>query len=630
MLTSKGRAVIMDFGLAQGRGMSRLTMNGATVGTVPYMSPEQARGDQVDQRSDIWSLGIVLYEMISGRLPFRSEYQDGLVYSILHENPPPLTGLRSGVPVILELTVNKCLEKNPGDRYQHADELIVDLRRIRGRSGKDVAAPSLRPLTRRPTVIAAGAFALLAVLALLTSFVLPLFRGQTDHAVSIAVLPLEDLSRDAGQEYFASGITDALITELGQIADLRVRSRTSILRYAKTEKSLPEIARELSVDMVIEGSVSKSEGQMRITAKLIRASDDRQVWTQTYKREIGGFLVLESEIAHDIARQIGIRVTEEARMRLTRQKEVNPKAFDVYLKGVSSGDPDYFEEATRLDPEFGMAYAKIASGYFYAGLFGDIPGREAFSRMKESATTAIAKDHTLGEAHSFLALAKLHLDFDWVGAEKEFERAIELNPSLVDTRHYYAHYLMAASRIEESATEMKLIAELDPFSQDLNLCFGWHCLFANEYDGAIGLAREGIRMKTQEAWSEVILGWSYEQKGMVREAIAEFQKSVALWEGGSIPLAGLAHAHAMAGQIKEARKVLQKLLDASRRTHVPAYDIAAVYAGLREDSLAFEWLSKAFDERSGFLVYMKCDHRFDGLRSDPRFFDLMRRLNVPS
>jgi serine/threonine-protein kinase len=626
MVTDKGRAVIMDFGLAQGRGMSKLTKTGSTVGTVPYMSPEQARGDKVDHRSDIWSLGVVLYEMVAGRLPFRSEYHEGVVYSILNEDPPPLTGLRSDVPMMLESIVNKCLEKNPSDRYQHAEELVVDLRRVKARSSQ-VNIPRARTSTRRRFVISVGAFAVLALLAYLA---VPFFKGKTEQGtVSLAVLPLENLSADSGQEYFANGITDALITELGQINALRVRSRTSTLRYAKTEKSLPQIAKELNVDMVVEGSVSRSGEKARITAKLIQATEDRQVWTKSYERDIGEFLVLESEIAHDIARQIGIRVTEEARLRLTQQKVVNPKAFDLYLKGVTSGNSDYFEEATRLDPDFGMAYAKIASGYFYAGLFGAIPAREAFSKMREAAQIALDKDNTLGEAHSFLALAKLHVDFDWVGAEKEFKRAIELNPSLVATHHFYAHFLMATNRIEESAAEIKLTAELDPFSPDMNLCFGWHCLFTSDYNKAIELASKGVQMKSEVAWSEVILGWSYEQKSMFREAITEFQNAVSQWKDGSIPLAGLAHAYAIAGNTKEAREALQKLLQTSKLKYVPAYDIAAVYAGLGENDLAFQWLSKAFDERSGFLVYIKCDRRFDVLRSDPRFLELIRKMNLP-
>jgi tetratricopeptide (TPR) repeat protein len=308
---------------------------------------------------------------------------------------------------------------------------------------------------------------------------------------------------------------------------------------------------------------------------------------------------------------------------------VNPKAFDLYLKGISSGNSDYYEEAVRLDPDFALAYAKIASAYFYAGLFGDMSAREAFTKMREAAQKALDKDNTLGEAHCFLALAKLHLDFDWAGAEREFKRALELNPSLVDTHHFYAHFLMASNRIEESAQEIKLTAELNPFSPDMSLCFGWHCLFSSDYNGAIELARKGLEAKGDAAWSEVVLGWSYEQKSMFRESITSFQNALSQWKDGSMPLAGLAHVYAIAGYPKEAGEALRKLLELSKQTYVSAYDVAAVYAGLGDSGLALDWLSKAIDERSGFLVYIKCDRRFDVLRSDPRFLELMRKTNLP-
>jgi serine/threonine protein kinase len=631
MVTDKGRAVIMDFGLAHSRGMSKLTKSGSTLGTVPYMSPEQARGEKVDHRTDIWSLGAVLYEMIAGRLPFKSEYQEALVYSILNESPPPITSLRSDVPMKLEEIVNKCLEKKASDRYQHADELIVDLRRVKSQTSKEVVVqkPFLRARSRM--LIYGGAVVVLAVLVLLA---LPLFKGKNEGnnepITSLAVLPLENLSGDPKQEYFAEGITDALITELGQISTLRVRSRTSVMRYKKTEKSLPQIGQELNAGMVVEGTVLRSGAKVRITAKLIHAVEDRQLWAKSYERDIGDFLVLQSEIAQDITRQIGIRLSEEARFRLAKRETVNPQALDVYLKGVYSGDNQYFDQAIKLDPDFALAYTKIASGYFFSGLFGNIPPREAFLKMKQAALKGLERDNTLGEAHGYLALAWLHYDLNWTEAEKEFKRAFELNPSLAMLHHLYAHYLMAVDRKEESTAEIKLASELDPFALDMNQCFGWHCFFTKDYNEAIELARKGIQTDSNNAWAHIILGWAYEQKSMVKEAIVEFQNALSKWKDNSLPLAGLGHAYGIAGQKKQAQEILKKLHEMSKRTYVPAYDIAAVYVGLGEKNQAFEWLSKALEERSGFLVYIKCDRRFDGLRSDPRFQDLLHRMNLPN
>ncbi|OGD24712.1 MAG: hypothetical protein A2Y69_01115 [Candidatus Aminicenantes bacterium RBG_13_59_9] len=381
--------------------------------------------------------------------------------------------------------------------------------------------------------------------------------------------------------------------------------------------------------MVVEGSVLRSGEKVRITAKLIHPAKDRQLWVKSYERDIGGFLVLQSEIAQDITRQIGIRLSEEARFQLAKRRTVNPKAMDVYLKGIYSGDAEYFHQAVKLDPDFALAYTKIANGYFFSGLFGDIPPREAFLKMKQAALTALEKDATIGEAHSYLALARLHYDLDLPGAEKEFKRALALNPSLSYTHHLYAHYLMAMNRMEESTSEVKLAAEIEPFAWDMHLCFGWHCLSTADYDEAIVLAKKGVQANPKNSWARVILGWSYEQKSLMKEAIAEFQNALSYWKDGPLPLAGLGHAYGIAGKKKEAREILEKLLERSKRTYVPAYDIAAVYTGLGETAQAFEWLSKAFEERSGFLVYIKCDRRFDGLRSDPRYAALIKRIGLP-
>jgi TolB-like protein/Tfp pilus assembly protein PilF len=454
-------------------------------------------------------------------------------------------------------------------------------------------------------------------------------RAKTPGVQSLAVLPLKSLSQDPAQDYFAEGITDSLITELGQISTLRVTSSTSVSRYKQTEESLPQIAKDLKVDMIVEGSVLRSGEKVRITAKLIHPADERQLWAKTFERNIDDFLVLQSEIAEDITRQIGIRLSEETRLQLAKKRPVNPQAMDAYFKGVYSGDVEKFDQAVKIDPDFALAYTKMASAYFYSGLFGDIPPREAFLKMKEAALKALEKDSTLGEAHGYLAVAWLHYDLNWTEAEKEFKRAFELNPSLAMIHHLYAHYLMAMNRTEESMAEINLAEELDPFSWDRSQCFGWHCLFTKGYDEAIEQARRGVQQDPKNAWAHVILGWSYEQKSMIKEAIGEFENALSQWKDNSLPLAGLGHADGISGREKEAREILEKLLEMSKKGYVPAYDIAVVYMGLGEKAQAFEWLSKALEERSGFLVYIKCDRRFDGLRTDPRYEALLNRIGLP-
>jgi serine/threonine protein kinase/tetratricopeptide (TPR) repeat protein len=641
MVTPKGLLKVLDFGLAKlfrpsGSMDKTLTLTGSEglTGTLPYMAPEQLDGRAVDERTDIYALGAILYELASGQRPAPQETAPKVIHAILHEQPEPL-----GAPISegLERIIFKCLEKEPANRYASARELMADLNQLEAGNLSALIAGrprrrTKRSLWRRPLLMSVLAFGLAGLFFALNIGGMRDFltgRAKTSQVRSLAVLPLENLSHDPEQEYFAGGITDALITELGQISTLRVISRTSVLKYEKTEKSLPQIAKELKADMVIEGSVLRSGEKVRITARLINPAEDRQLWVKSYERDIGGFLVLQGEIAQDITRQVGIRLSEEERFRLTKKGAVNPQALDAYLKGVYSGDNGYFDQAVKLDPDFALAYVKIANGYFFSGLFGDIPPREAFLKMKQAALKALEKDNTLGEAHSFLALAWLHYDLNWAEAEKEFKRALELNPSLAYTHHLYAHYLMAMDRMGESMAEVKLASELDPFSSDMHLCFGWHCLATADDDDAIELARKGLQMDPQNAWAGVILGWAYEQKSMIKEAIIEFQNALSHWKDGSLPLAALGHAYGISGQKKEAQGILDRLLEKSKRTYVPGYDIAAVSLGLGEKDQAFEWLSKAVEERSGFLVYIKCDRRFDGLRSDPRYEALLKRIGLP-
>jgi TolB-like protein/Tfp pilus assembly protein PilF len=646
MVTPKGLVKVLDFGLAKLFRPSgtldktlTLTSAGAQVltGTLPYMAPEQLEGREVDERTDIHALGAILYELATGKRPYHQETPSEVIHAILRK-PPELPGsLGAQISEGLERIIFKCLEKEPANRYASAKELIGDLNKLE--SGDLSALIAGRPRRgakrswwQRPLPISLLALGLASILfALNIGGMRGALTGRagTPQVQSLAVLPLENLSQDPEQKDFGVVMTDTLITELGQISALRVRSLTSVMQYIKTEKSLPQIAKELNADMVVEGSVLRSGEKMRITARLVKPAEDRQLWVKSYDRDIGAFLVVQSEIAQDITRQIGIRLSEEARFRLAKGRAVNPKALDVYLKGVYSGDSDYFNQAIQLDPDFALAYTKIANGYFFSGLFGAVPPREAFSKMKEAALKALEKDDTLGEAHSYLALARLHYDLNWTEAEKEFKRALELNPSLSYTHHLYAHFLMAMDRTQESMAEVKLASELDPFSADMNLCFGWHCLSTADYDEAIGLARKGVQMDPNNAWAQVILGWAYEQKSMIKEALVEFQNAVSHWKDGSLPLAALGHAYGIAGQKKEAQEILEKLQEKAKRTYVPAYDIAAVYVGLGEKAQAFEWLSKALEERSGFLIYIKCDRRFDGLRSDPRYEALLKRIGLP-
>jgi serine/threonine-protein kinase len=609
MVTQKGLLKVLDFGLAKLLQPSdpadkTLSFTGSTglTGTIPYMAPEQLDGREVDARTDIHALGAILHELVTGKKPFPQETASEIMRAILDKPPELVRSLGAHISEGLERIIFKCLEKEPVNRYASAKELIADLKRL---ETDDLSAL----VAGRP-------------------------RRRADNIVlSLAVLPLENLSGDSAQDYFAEGITDALITELGQISALKVKSRTSVRQYKKTEKSLPQIAQELNADMVVEGSVLRAGEKMRITARLINPAEDQQLWVKSYERDMGGFLVLQSEIAQDITKQIGIRLREEKSFRSAKKTTVNPQALDAYLKGVYSGDNGYFSQAIKLDPDFALAYVEIAKSYFYSGLLGAVPPREAFLAMKQAALKALEKDDTLGEAHGYLAVAWLHYDLDWTESEKEFKRALELNPSLAMIHHLYAHLLMAQDRMEESMAEVKLASGLDPFASPNHLCSGWHCFSTAAYDEAVELARKDVLSRSGVSWAHVTLGMAYEQKFLIKEAIVEFQNAVDNWKNNFLPLAALGHAYGIAGKKKEAQEILEKLLEEklsqkSERIYVSAYDIAAVYIGLGEKDQTFDWLSKALEERSGFLVYIKCDRRFDGLQSEPRYAALLRKIGL--
>ena len=642
-LTKRDQVKLLDFGLAKLlRPVSEetlaqtLTEAGAAPGTLPYMAPEQLRGESVDARADIYGVGCVLYEMATGQRPFPETQGPRLIDSILHEPPTPPSRLNPRIPPGLESIVLKALDKDPERRYQSARELRVDLERLTLPAQAVAAAPA-RPRLSRRTLLGAGAtVAGLAVLILLNvgglrDRVAGLFAPPP--VVSIAVLPLANLSGDAAQEYFADGMTEELITHLAQIGALRVTSRTSVMPYKEKKKPLREIARELNVNWVVEGSVRRAGDRVRVTAQLIDARTDQHLWADNFERDLKDVLTLQSEIARAIAREVDVRLSPQEQARLAQARPVNPAAHEAYLRGVTEEDLgkaiEYFQQAIQLDPQYAPPYAGLARVNYFLGLFGVLPPKEAFGQMQEQAQKALQLDETLADAHGWLALVKLHYDWDWAGAEQEFRRALELNPSQADVHHDYAHFLMAMNRQEEWVAESQRAVELNPFEPGLNTCLAWHHLYAGQYDQAAAQCQRVLRGEPGYWWALINLAWAHEQQGMYAEAIAQFERSFKEWPDSSLALAGLAHTYARAGRRQEALKLLAQLQEQAKKGFVPAYDLATVYAGLGDAEQAFAWLDKSYQERSAFLVHVRWDPKFAALHSDPRFTELTRRIGLP-
>jgi len=492
--------------------------------------------------------------------------------------------------------------------------------------------------SRRPLYWKMAGFALLLLLSAAFLVLVPLRTRPSAPIRSLAVLPLENLSGDASQDYFSDGMTDELITELGQISDLRVISRTSVMTYKGAHKSLPEIARDLNVDAVVEGAVLRSGNQVRITAQLIQAVDDKHLWAKSYKGDLRDTLTLQTQVARAIAEEIRMELTPHEQAVFKNLNRVDAEAYEAYLKGryfwnkrTAEGlkkAMDYFSQAIEMDPTYAQAYTGLADTFALMGdwEYGVLPPAEAFPKAKAAATKALALDNTLGEAHTSLAFVLDLFDWDWAAAEREYKQAVDLSPNYATAHQWYAWHLIVLGRNSEAIAEMRRAESLDPLSLIISADMADVLLVARRYDESIQQSRKTMEMDPRFAVTHYQLGQAFLQKHMYNEGIAELQKAIGFSGGNRTFRSNLAYAYAASGRRNEALEILNGLKNRSDNGFSNASEIALIYVGLGEKDQAMSWLEKAYGERSNPSVLMRpC---FDPIRSDPRFQDLLHRIGL--
>ena len=629
MVRPDGYVKVLDFGLAKltagaDTGSTCVdvlrTEPGVVMGTVPYMSPEQARGMNLDVRSDVWSLGVMLYEMLAGQRPFAGATAGDLIAAILRHEPSPVSVL-AAVPAPLDRIVTKSLRKLPSDRYESARELHEDLERMKlalDSVPRSVSSPScIKETVARPVAT----------------------RKRRARALrSLAVLPLRNLSRDPQEEYFSEGMTEALIATLGQLGSLRVISRTTAMHYKDSNKPLPEIGRELNVDAILEGAVLTAGERVRITAQLIDAGSDAQLWAGRYERELRDVLDLQNDVSRAIVDEIRLRVTPRERARLRQTRQVDPDAYRLYLRGRFHWHKrnqqnvyraiEYFQQALARDPNYAEAHAGLADSYLLLGIhLCALPPREWTAAARLAAERALQIDEGLAAAHNSLAFTSLQ-QWDWLRAGRELRRSVELNPRDPVTHNWLGNYLAALGRVEEAIQAGERAIALDPLTLSWNMGLGHFYYLARQYDAAIDQELRTLEMDSSFYLTFWILGLAYEQKGRLADSVAALEKASKL--SGGVPMKGLlARAYAVAGQRADASALLKELTGLAQPSVVPPDILALVHAGLGDTDRAIDLLLQGCETPSFFsLLFLKVSPLFDSLRTHPLFPELLRRANL--
>ncbi|HWT02060.1 MAG TPA: protein kinase [Pyrinomonadaceae bacterium] len=693
MLREDGYVKVLDFGLAklaENRATTPEAVTqvhtdvGAVIGTARYMSPEQARGVEVDGRTDIFSLGIVLYEMLAGRSPFEGATNHEVVASILKEEPSPLADHVEHVPPELQEIVGRALRKDRDERYLTAREMLDDLRTLKqdlefelklARAGRSASAESSggapaggvtstdqfaqattrEPLARatmsgilhsaehkrRGHVILFAAVALALAAALLSYWYFSRPAGAID---SVAVLPFVNVGGDAETEYLSDGLTESLINSLTELPNLKVIARSSVFRYKGRDVDPQTVGRELGVHAVLTGRVVRMNDDLVIETELVDVDTQTRLWGERYSRKLSDIIALQDDISREISEKLRLKLSGEERRQLAKRYTESAEAYQLYWKGRyywNKRRPEDIREAIRnfqqaidLDPSYALAYTGLADCYVLGNLLQLSP-KEAMPVAIEKTNRALAIDPQLAEAHTSLAKIKLSYEWDWVGAESEFRRALELKPGYATAHQWYGVYLSEMGRHDESLEHRKRALELDPLSLSISTGVGRAYFWARRYDESIAHLQKTLERDPRYADTHWSFGLAYEQKEMYDEAISAYQRAISLSKTAEFPegkpemIAALGHAYAVSGRRDDALRILEQLKElVGRQNYVSPYSIALIHAALGDKEQAFEWLERAYGERDESFIHLKVDPRLDSLRADPRLTEMLQLIKL--
>jgi len=605
IITSEGVAKILDFGLAKLKGQTKLTKEGTIPGTVAYMSPEQTTGEEVDQRTDIWSLGVVFYEMLTGQLPFKGHYDQAIMYSIMNEEPNSITSLHAGVPTELEQITKKALEKEKDERYQNTDNLLVELKSCRKKIESGIFEKQLRKTKPKP---------------------------------SIAVLPFRNMSSDVEQEYFCEGISEEIINALTHIEDLRVIARTSAFSFKGKFVDVREIGRKLDVDSLLEGSVRKVGNRLRITAQLIKASDGSHLWSEKFDRDIEDIFAIQDEISLAIVDRLKVSLMEKEKEQLQKRYTEDQEAYFLYLKGVfhlnkytpegSKKALEYFQKAVEKDQQFALAYVGIADSYGNLGNLSILPPEEVLLKSKDALNRALEIDDSLSEAHGALAFLAFFYEWNWDEAENRYKKTLHLNPGDARAHGWFAWFLLAMGRFDDAIKEIKKAQEIDPL---LPLYYAFAIAiygYPGKFSKSIEQFHKAIELEPNFGLAYFHLGSTYFSQKKYDDAINSFQKAKELSTGSGWAESCLGATYAILGKADKAKQILKQMISQKKDQYISPFCIAFIFYYLGEKDKALEWFEKAFQEGDIMMAYAKVMFGFDEIRKEPKFQAIMKKMKL--